>query len=99
MDEYERKLSTNNPVLMAKAMSALIETIQEKLRDKADLKKKEIVELKYLKDKFISGDPNVCVISGKALIYLIKCGVLDISSITSELVAMIPFAKYLTPFE
>ncbi|KRT86248.1 hypothetical protein AMK59_1033, partial [Oryctes borbonicus] len=93
MDEYERKLSTNNPVLMAKTMSSLIEIIQEKLRDKSDFKKKELVELKYLKEKFINGDPNAGIISGKALVHLIKCGTLEVSSITSELVAMIPFAK------
>ncbi|KAK9680470.1 hypothetical protein QE152_g39056 [Popillia japonica] len=93
MEEYERKLSINNPVLMAKTMSALIETIQEKVRDKSDFKKKEIAELKYLKEKFINADPNGCIISGKALIYLIKSGSLEVSRITSELVAMVPFAK------
>lgn len=93
MDEYDRKNCTNNSVFMAKTMSAVIETIQEKFNDKSDVKKKEISELKYLKDSFISADPNACIISGKALTYLIQCGTLEISSIMSELVAMIPFAK------
>lgn len=85
MNEIDQKLSTNDSILIAKAISQLVLII----------KKKEVgsngnlVEIAYLKEKILNEDPIINLTASEGLLALVYDGIIDNSDLISDLITRV----------
>lgn len=82
MDEFEKKLHSNNPIIVAQIISSLITSIKTK-KEKGELDSK-ILELKFLKTKCLERDSYISEVSGLGLVKLIEENILQLDSVLKE---------------
>ncbi|KAK2581624.1 hypothetical protein KPH14_002126 [Odynerus spinipes] len=87
MDVIEYKLASKNPVLISHAVSRLYEIIKEKYKDGTSKDVIKIPEYKLLISKLESKDRILTTSICQALVSLVECGVLSITSVLCTLIS------------
>lgn len=94
MEEIDYKLQQNNAILIAQAVSKLIDIIKSKKlqgdRNTSDL---DVPELQLLKSKCGVEDAIVSITSSHGIVSLVEEGVLSIGSTMSDLMVILSTAK------
>lgn len=88
MNEIEYKINCNDPVIVTRTISMLVENIKKK-SDEFVLKKNtnQMDEVRYLKEKCLSSDPVISKTAGRGLCFLIEKGVLPFQNVLLDMIA------------
>lgn len=88
MDEIEYKINCNDPVLVTRVISMLIENIKQKcsqFESKRNIK--EVVEIRYLKEKCLCTDPVISKTASRGLCLLIETGIIPFQNVLLDMIA------------
>lgn len=87
MEELEKKLHSNNPILVTQIVASLVNSIKQKKT--SGFNENKITELKFLKSKCFERDSVISEICGLGITQLIEDGVLQLDSVFKELMTSI----------